>query len=313
MKKNNQEIKLSEISNISIQKTIYAELEIIDLKLLKCILSNINCKDTKIDESCTVYYNDMDNVGIGKLHRFTQVNKSLKKLSSCYVKIKINDDEIELGLIKNKFIYKKNSSKIIVEIDTDLQPYLLDLKKQYTRYELHNIKEFDSVYTLQMYELMKSWLAKERYSTTLKNLRAYLNIQENRYKLYGSFKQKILKRSIEIINATTDISVVFKEEKRGREVYKIHFHIIEKEIQEDEENIDITKLIDKVFIDNKSTKYLIISYEQNAENKKLFRYKVFAIREKKISYTDYLLKNILYSRVSKMVKETEMSKKIGLF
>jgi hypothetical protein len=147
---------------------------------------------------------------------------------------------------------------------------------------------------------------------TVENIRKLLQLKENQYKLYGNFKQKIITHSLNIINETTDIYVVIEENKKGRSVESITFYIEDKFNGETDMECDITQLIDKVFIDNSSIKYLIMSYEQNKDNKKEFRFKVFQMREQKITYTPWLSKEKLYNSIIKLIRETEMIKKLGV-
>ena len=140
--KKKNKLQLVGQDNSFIQKTIYKELDINDLKIFKTIVSKVNYKNSLFEDFYTIDYNDLDLAGVKKDNRFASTTKSLKKLSNCFVTIQDKDENIiELGLITNKFIYKKHSSKIIIEIHDDLKPYLLDLKKKYTRYSLENIKK----------------------------------------------------------------------------------------------------------------------------------------------------------------------------
>lgn len=300
--------------NDFIQKTVYKDMTINDAKLFKSIVSKINYKNSLFEDFYIIDYEDLDLAGVPNLHRFREVKKSLKKLSNCFVMIKNEEgDEVELGLISNKFTYKKNTSKIVVEVHDDLKPYLLELKNKYTRYQLENIKEFDSLYTLQIYELCRSWLAKGKFIMGVEQLRDYLNIEEGKYKLFGSFKQKIIQKAINIINDTTDILVSVEEIKQGRSVVKLIFNVDEQinPFLENEE-ADLTKLLDKVFIDNNGIKFLIMSYEQDKEQKDAFRFRVFHIEKQEITYTPFLKKSILFARMAKQIRETEMIKRVGV-
>ena len=298
-------------NNSFIQQTIYKELDINDLKIFKTIVSKVNYKNSLFDDFYIMDYSDLDLAGVKKDNRFHSITKSLKKLSNCFVTIQDKEENtIELGLITNKFIYKKHSSKIVIEIHDDLKPYLLDLKNKYTRYSLENIKKFDNVYILLIYELCKSWVAEGKIEISLQNLRDKLNLKKTQYKLYGNFKQKILQRALDIINETTDLQILLEEKKIGRSVDKLIFHIQDKYNDIIGNDIDITNLIDKVFIDKNSVKYLIMGYEQDPNNKNNFRFKVFGISAQKITYTEFMKKEKLYSSIVKMIRETEMIKRI---
>jgi hypothetical protein len=296
--------------NDFIQKTVYKELNINDLKVFKSIISKINYNDTLFNDFYTIDYGDLDLAGIDSPSRFKIVDAALVKLSGTFVSIKDKDDNtVKLGLISNKFIYKKNSSKIIVEIHDDLQPYLLDLKQKYTRYSLENIKSFDNIHTLQIYELLRSFVATGDLYYTLKQLREYLNIKPEQYKLYGNFKNRILTPAIDTINLNTDIIVEVKELKLGRSIEKFHF-IIESKENLEPEDFNLIKLIDKVFRDKQNNKFLIMSFENDKENNN-YRFKVFNIKNQEITFTHWDDQKTLFAKIKDMVKKSEYKNKVN--
>ena len=295
--------------NDFIQKTVYKELNINDLKVFKAIVSKINYKDTLFDDFYTLDYNVLDLAGVNKNNRFNIVSAALKKLSGTFVKIKNEKgDTVELGLIKNKFVYEKGTTKIVVEVDEDLQPYLLDLKNKYTKYELENIKKFDNVYTLQIYELLKSWESKGSFIHSLEQLKEYLNIPQDKYNPYNNFKRKILDKAFDQINSETDIFFSIEEIKVGRKVEKLRFIIMSKNDEVVEK--DLTALIDKVFVGKDKNKYLVLAYEKDKGSHK-YKYKRFNIVKQEITYTPLLEKDELFDSVLEKIKVSEMSKKVS--
>jgi plasmid replication initiation protein len=237
-------------SNELIRKTTYRDLDINDLKVFRTIVSKVNYNNGLFDDIYIVNYDELDLVGIERNRRFTYVTKSLKKLANTYVKIlDKNGIEIELGLITNKFKYPKRSSQILVNIDDDLKPYLLELKEEYTKYGLENINKFRSKYDLKIYELMKSWEAKGSYSTTIIKFREYLEIEESKYKSYANLKQRIINKAIDNINKNTDINITLIENSPKNKVESIVFKIQTTGLN----NQPIGKTIDKDFMPNIDT------------------------------------------------------------
>lgn len=97
---------------------------------------------------------------------------------------------IEVGLIQNKFKYERNSSKIVVSVHEDLKPFLLDLSVKYTKYAIANLAELKNVYSIKLFELLKSFQSLGYYETTITNLRKSLEIPDENYKMYADLKKK---------------------------------------------------------------------------------------------------------------------------
>jgi len=54
---------------------------------------------------------------------------------------------------------KKVGNKIQLRFDPSLKPYLLQLKKQFTQFQLEIIVQFKSAYTIRIYALLKQYVS----------------------------------------------------------------------------------------------------------------------------------------------------------
>ena len=170
-------------ANDFIQKASYKNFDTVDIKIFKTILGKINHNDTLFKDFYTIDYDDLDEVNIDKKNRFAIVTKSLKKLAAYYVQLEQGANTIEVGLIQNKFKYERNSSKIVVSVHEDLKPFLLDLSVKYTKYAIANLAELKNVYSIKLFELLKSFQSLGYYETTIANLRKSLEIPDENYKM----------------------------------------------------------------------------------------------------------------------------------
>ena len=211
-------------ANDFIQKASYKNFDAVDIKIFKTILGKINHNETLFEEFYTIDYDDLDEVAIDKKNRFTIVTKSLKKLAAYFVQIDQGNTITEVGLIQNKFKYEKNSSKIVVSVHEDLKPFLLDLSVKYTKYAIANLAQLKNVYSIKLFELLKSFQALGYYETTIANLRKSLEIPDENYKMYADLKKKVIEKAQREIASTT-IYFDFKEEKVGKKVEKVIFTI----------------------------------------------------------------------------------------
>lgn len=211
-------------ANDFIQKASYKNFDTVDIKIFKTILGKINHNETLFKDFYIIDYEDLDEVNIDKKNRFAIVTKSLKKLANYYVQLEEGNSTVEVGLIQNKFKYEKNSSKIVVSVHEDLKPFLLDLSVKYTKYGIANLAQLKNVYSIKLFELLKSFQALGYYETTIANLRKSLEIPEDNYKMYADLKKKVIEKAQREISSTT-IYFDFKEEKIGKKVERIIFTI----------------------------------------------------------------------------------------
>lgn len=127
--------------------------------------------------------------------------------------------------------------------DQDAQPYLADLKEKYTKYYFENIQRISSTYAIRLYELLKQYQKIGKREFLIDDLKFFLDISKDKYKLYADFKRRILLISESEINEKTDIKINFEEIKTGRKITKIVFYIFSQNRQVLEEKSDIEENI----------------------------------------------------------------------
>lgn len=108
-------------------------------------------------------------------------------------------------------------------INPDVQPYLLDLKGNFTRYRLGDVYQFKAASTWKLYELLKKWESARNWSVDLDELRLLLGVA-GKYLRWDSFKRQIDKSTSEI-NKTSDINIEYEKVKHGRSVVSLSFSI----------------------------------------------------------------------------------------
>lgn len=210
--------------NELIRNSIYKYLDITDLKILKLIFSKINSKSTLFDEFYIITYEELDMINIVSKNRYEHVMDSLKKLAAFFIEVSNEDEITTFGLIQNKFIFKKYTKKIVISIHNDLQEFLLDIKSNFTQYEIEQIHKLTTKYELKLYEFLKSYESLLEIEVTIEKLRNVLEMN-NEYKLYSNMKQRVLLKSIDKINDYTDINIEMKEIKTGKKITSLLFQI----------------------------------------------------------------------------------------
>lgn len=121
--------------------------------------------------------------------------------------------------------YHHRKGLVELEFSPQLKPYLLKLKKDFTRYKLANVLVLKSKYSIRMYELLKRYLNFGKRRFTLEQLRNLLEIDPGKLTHYGHLKQRVLLKTQEELAEKTDISFDFEETKVGHKVVAITCYI----------------------------------------------------------------------------------------
>lgn len=114
---------------------------------------------------------------------------------------------------------------IELEFHRDLGPYLLDLKERFKSYDIRNIQSLKSIYSIRLYILLKQYELLGQRHFELDMLKNILSISPDKYTHYGSFKQRVILRPQQEIAKHCDLYFEFEEEKEGKKVVGIIFHI----------------------------------------------------------------------------------------
>ena len=134
------------------------------------------------------------------------------------------------------FMYDEGTGEFEFKITPEIQPYLLKLEGNFTRYRLGDVYQFRAASTWKLYELLKKWEAARAWKVELDELRLLLGVA-GKYVRWDSFKRQI-DRATEEINNTSDLRVSYDKLKRGRSVIGLAFTISPKKAG-DENVIDL--------------------------------------------------------------------------
>ena len=141
--------------------------------------------------------------------------------------------------------------------DPKLKPYLIELKEKFTKFDIRILLKFKSFYALRIYMLLKTeiWKGKKvEYIVKVDDFRIMLKL-ENKYKLYGHFKNRVLEIAKKYINEVSDIEIDYEDIKLGRKVESIRFKVKYKS-QTLEDNSKEGKIDFKTFKNNIIENYI---------------------------------------------------------
>lgn len=121
--------------------------------------------------------------------------------------------------------YFEDLGVVAINFNPDLKPFLIQLKNNFTKYQLKYAIRLKSQFSIRIYELLKQYESIGVRDFLLQELREKLGVKSDEYPLYGNFKAKILLVAQRELKAKTDLFFDFEEIKLGRGIGKIRFFI----------------------------------------------------------------------------------------
>lgn len=129
-------------------------------------------------------------------------------------------------------VIRTHSGIVELKLNEALRPYLLQLKSNFTQYDLIYTLQFKSKYSIRLYELVCSIhyheLDEYKRRFSLDELRKLLDCET--YTEYKAFRRRVLQVAIDEINEWSDKTLSFEPLKKGRYVVGVELTIRTKEI-----------------------------------------------------------------------------------
>ena len=212
-----------------------------EMKLINFIVSNIN--SPKYDDEFNTITVPMKILAkeIGYVSRSGKADQdikdalaSLSRQQSDFIEIVNKNGKVEETIVRwlERPRIDKETGMVTLKLDDVLKPYLLDLKKNYTKYELLFSIKMQSKYALKLYELLKSWEKSKhgRKEFDLDYLKNHIDAPSS-YKNFNNFKTRVLDKALKEINDITELIVSYETITRGKKVTGLIFHISKKEVK----------------------------------------------------------------------------------
>jgi len=170
----------------------------------------------------------IDTFNVDSKSAYAQVQNAIDKLGSRWAVIADNEQIRQKVTFLNEQIYFKKDGKFKVVLHNKLMPFLTDLTREFTRYELRNIINFKSFHSVRMYELLAQYKTLKSRTINIDQLKKWFLIEDS-YAVFSDFERRVIKTSVNDINRYSDLNVGYDKIKNGRKVESIKFNIEVKE------------------------------------------------------------------------------------
>lgn len=182
---------------------------------------------------------------LGKRVNTPYLKKAVKEVMSNPLGTKSDDGSFVYISWASVFKYNATTRKISFRFDSELKPFLLEIKEKFVLSHLKEISSLQSEYAKRIYNLLKQWENKGVYKISVEALQEILQVPKSLI-MYSNFKLKVLNIALEQINKNTSIKIEMKEQKTLRKVTSLIFNISKNNKIESKKNIKEEKsFIDK--------------------------------------------------------------------
>ena len=132
-----------------------------------------------------------------------------------------------------KISYIDDAGMVELQFTDAVIPLITRLSEQYTEYELKQVSELQSEYSIRLYELMMQWKTVGKTNRiSVYDLRRKLGVEPEQYKKMNNFKARVLDHAINQINKHTDIQAEYDQHKDGRVIAGFTFKFKVKKSEE---------------------------------------------------------------------------------
>ena len=187
-------------------------------------------KDFQLYEFNLTDFCQVIGIGLSGGRDYADLKEQIQELASKCVWVKMPGDKEVLCRWIEKAIINHKSGTLQIRLDNDMRPFLLELKNNFTQYELIYTLQFKCKYSIRLYELIKSFHFDEQFPLTktfeIDELKKRLSAET--YKEYRDFKRFALAPAVREINNYSDKDIEVIETKRGRKVLNLTFNIYSK-------------------------------------------------------------------------------------
>lgn len=212
-------------------------LKLNSAKLIRSAIMQV-VRDDKELKAYKISINDLSKMfGVNSNNLYTYIEDITNDIfhNPLYIR-QVNEDGKTTGFIKMSWVSTCEYNEglgLALKLNDDLKPLLLGLKEKYTQYTLDTILEMKSTYSIRLYELLMEGVKNKGGIVPYEGCDIKLSVQEireclgceDRYPLYGNFKQRVIDPSVKEIQALTTYQVTYKEVKYSRTIEDIIFHL----------------------------------------------------------------------------------------
>ncbi|MCI5133733.1 MAG: RepB family plasmid replication initiator protein [Candidatus Electrothrix sp. AW2] len=221
-------------SVVTKHNTLIAKMAKFHLSELRLIAYCLAHYDSRKPDNClfTAKVEDLIEIfpSLHKKRAYDVIRNTMLELSKKPIEFRKNNEKFFWHWFSG-FSYKEGEGQFNFQINPNIQPYLLDLKKHFSKYRLAFVYQFSSASTWKLYENVNRWKRTGVWYIELNELRRLLGV-EGKYPRFNSFREIVIESSLKEINQKSDLAIHYEKETDRKTVVSLKFFIDEKQGEE---------------------------------------------------------------------------------
>ena len=238
--KNDFKITNKVVQDNSLIRSVW-RMDAVAIKLFQMAIACIDVESPPTDN--TVYLSKKDLfhfMGTGSGDKYTRFRDHLRKLQSQVLLIPLKESQKFMSIVPIPtvvFSTKKTDNQIKIVFNSEIMPYLVGLRSNFTQFEIGQLLNIRKKYSLIIFQLAMTHYKLKKiddpdqivsFKIALDELRDITDTK-NELLLSSNFELRVLKDSInEINNAMTDFLITYEKLKDARRIVAIRFLMRER-------------------------------------------------------------------------------------
>lgn len=186
----------------------------------------------KIDPSAQNHHRDFEftvaefaeRFGVDEKVAYQQVQAAVDKLGGRWAMLEDTPKVRRKSIFLTDQTYFKGEGRFQIVLHEKLMPFVSDIKRKFTKYNLEHIAQFSGFHSIRLYEILAQYRSTGWREVSINDLKEWLQVAD-KYDRYNNFNQRVITPSIKEINAKSDLLVSVEPIKRGRSIVALKFTI----------------------------------------------------------------------------------------
>lgn len=215
--------------------TAHYDMSAPEQDIFSLVLAQLKKEDPPNQRYC-VYVKDIEEITQKKLDYIKVKNSAKKLLTRVCTIIRDNGDPLYVTMISDAE-HIRGAGYLEIGISSKLRPYLVDLKNNFTRYQLLMFGALRSKYAKRIYKMLSQFKSTGIMRISVEELKKRLKLfdpktGQEKLKDWTMFVKKVLEVAKQEVNELSDLRFTYEAKKTGRKFTKLEFKIARVALEE---------------------------------------------------------------------------------
>lgn len=164
-----------------------------------------------------------DTYGIDRAESFRQLSGAADDFLRRYVTIRDEDGHVRKRPWVQECVYIEGQSKVEIEWSKYVAPHLIELEKRFTRFQLEQVRNLRSIYSVRLLELIAGFRDTGWMQISIEDFGRAMDATEKQMANFNNLKRRMIEPAITELAEKDGLIVAWEPIKRGRKVASLKF------------------------------------------------------------------------------------------